>query len=76
MANPKLKKPNSVRLALIQTSASGSPEANLAKAVSAIGQAVKGGAQIICLQELFRSPYFCLTEDQKYFKLAEKIPGP
>jgi N-carbamoylputrescine amidase len=36
----------------------------------------KGGAQIICTQELFRSQYFCQSEDHKYFELAEKIPGP
>lgn len=47
----------------------------MAKVVSAIGQAVKGGAQIICLQELFRSLYFCDEEEHKNFKLAEKIPG-
>ncbi len=34
------------------------------------------GAQIICLQELFRSVYFCQIEDHKYFDLAEEIPGP
>ena len=39
-------------------------------------RAAKQGAQIICTQELFRSEYFCQSEDHKYFKLAETIPGP
>src|SRR5262249_33423203 len=41
-----------------------------------IGEAAKKGAQIVCLQELFRSQYFCQTEDIELFKLAETIPGP
>ena len=36
----------------------------------------KKGAQIVCLQELFRSQYFCQTEDHRHFALAEPIPGP
>ncbi len=76
MATPKSKKNGTVRLALIQTRCTSDPQANLAKTVSAIGQAVKRGAQIVCLQELFRSLYFCQTEENKFFKLAEKIPGP
>jgi N-carbamoylputrescine amidase len=51
-------------------------EANFAKAVAGIRQAASGGAQIICLQELFRSIYFCDVEDHKNFELAEAIPGP
>ena len=41
-----------------------------------ISQAAKDGARIICTQELFCSQYFCQVEDHKYFRLAEKIPGP
>ncbi len=52
------------------------PEANFKKAIARIGEAAKKGAQIICLQELFRSQYFCQTEDIELFKLAETIPGP
>ena len=51
------------------------PELNFKKAVSRIGEAAKKGAQIVCLQELFRSQYFCQTEDTQLFKLAESIPG-
>jgi len=46
------------------------------KAIAGIGSAAKKGAQIVCLQELFRSQYFCQTEDIELFKLAETIPGP
>lgn len=40
------------------------------------GEAVEKGAQVICTQELFRSQYFCQSEDHENFKLAETIPGP
>ncbi|MBS1682112.1 MAG: carbon-nitrogen hydrolase [Bacteroidetes bacterium] len=50
-------------------------EENLAKAISKIREAAKLGAQIVCLQELFTSLYFCDTEDYEHFKLAESIPG-
>jgi len=65
-----------VRVGLIQMACESKPEANLKKAISRIGDAVKKGAQIVCLQELFRSRYFCQTEDIELFKLAETIPGP
>jgi N-carbamoylputrescine amidase len=69
-------KRNTVTVGLIQMSASERPEENLAKARRRIRAAAKKGAQIVCLQELFRSQYFCQTEDQRNFKLAETIPGP
>jgi N-carbamoylputrescine amidase len=65
-----------VTLGLIQMSAGDNPPANLAKATERIETAAKKGAQIVCLQELFRSRYFCQSEDQRHFKLAESIPGP
>ena len=49
---------------------------NLKKAIGRIGDAAKQGAQIVCLQELFLSQYFCQIEDIELFKLAETIPGP
>ena len=55
---------------------SAEPRENLAKALALAGQAAERGAQIICLQELFTSQYFCQVEDHKYFQLAEEIPGP
>jgi N-carbamoylputrescine amidase len=73
---PSKKKRNRVTLGLVQMSAGDNPGANLAKAVARINAAAKKGAQIVCLQELFRSRYFCQSEDQRNFKLAETIPGP
>ena len=52
------------------------PAENLEKALQKTGEAAGLGAQIICLQELFTSQYFCQVEDHKYFQLAEEIPGP
>jgi N-carbamoylputrescine amidase len=49
---------------------------NLDKAVVRIGEAARAGAQIVCLQELFRSQYFCREENAELFDLAEPIPGP
>lgn len=49
---------------------------NLDKAIQGIRKAAAGGAQIVCLQELFTSLYFCDVEDYENFKLAETIPGP
>ncbi|TMA13023.1 MAG: carbon-nitrogen hydrolase [Deltaproteobacteria bacterium] len=65
-----------VTLGLIQMSATEDAKANLDKAVTGISAAAKKGAQIVCLQELFRSRYFPQSEDTEKFKLAEAIPGP
>ena len=69
-------KKDQVTLGLIQMSAGDNLAANLAKAVERVGAAAKKGAQIVCLQELFRSRYFCQSENHKNFQLAEPIPGP
>jgi len=71
-----MKRSRKVKLGLIQTACSANPTENIAKAEAKIREAAKQGAQIICLQELFTSQYFCQSEDHKYFELAEKIPGP
>src|SRR6186713_2801794 len=73
---PVSKNKDIVTLGLVQMSASDDPEANLSKAEARIREAANKGAQIICLQELFRSRYFCQSEDQRCFRLAETIPGP
>ena len=65
-----------VTLGLVQMSCAPDPAVNMAKAVKGVREAARRGAQIICLQELFRSQYFCQTEDHKFFGLAEPIPGP
>ena len=64
-----------VKVGLVQMSCSGSKEENLQKAIAGIKDAAAKGAQIVCLQELFTSLYFCDVEDYENFKLAEKIPG-
>jgi N-carbamoylputrescine amidase len=71
-----LQQPNTVTLGLVQMRCGHEAEANLDKAVAGIRQAAADGAQIVCLQELFRSLYFCQREDAKLFDLAEPIPGP
>lgn len=52
------------------------PQENLKRALEAVREAAKLGANLICLPELFRSLYFCQVEDHAYFQLAEQIPGP
>jgi N-carbamoylputrescine amidase len=73
---PRKKVKERVTLGLIQMSCGEDAPANFNKAVQRIGAAARKGAQIICLQELFRSRYFCQREDARNFKLAETIPGP
>jgi len=65
-----------IKLGLIQTEVSARPAANLKKTLALVERAAKSGAKIICTQELFRSQYFCQSEDHENFQLAEKIPGP
>jgi len=65
-----------VNIGLVQNSCSSDLKDNLRKAVEGVEEAAKQGAQIICLQELFGSTYFCDVEDYENFKLAEAIPGP
>ncbi len=64
------------RVAAIQMQCGTDPQANLEKAVARVREAAEQGAQIICLPELFRSQYFCQSEDHANFELAETIPGP
>lgn len=65
-----------VNIALIQMSCSSNPDENVKKVITEIEKAAKQGAQIICLQELFKSLYFCDVEDYDNFGLAETVPGP
>ena len=64
------------RLGLVQMRCSTDPQENLAKAEQKVREAAARGAQIVCLQELFRSQYFCREERADLFDLAEAIPGP
>src|SRR5213596_4234661 len=63
------------KIALIQMRCVPEPEKNFSRAIEFIREAAKKGAAIVCLPELFRSQYFCQTEDHKNFELAEEIPG-
>ena len=65
-----------VKIALVQMSCSADKAANFQKAKEKIIEAASKGAQIVCLQELFSSLYFCDVEDYDQFKLAEPVPGP
>ncbi|HEX9103233.1 MAG TPA: carbon-nitrogen hydrolase [Polyangia bacterium] len=63
-------------IGLVQMRCGLDPKENLDKAAERVVEAAKEGAQIVCLQELFRSQYFCQKEDAATFDLAEPIPGP
>ena len=65
-----------VNIGIVQMACTAKPKENLDKAIVKIREAASKGAQIICLQELFTSLYFCDVEDYENFKLAEAIPGP
>ena len=66
---------STIKVGLVQMTCTAVKEENLSKAVLKIREAAAKGANIICLQELFTSLYFCDTEDYEHFKLAEAIPG-
>ena len=63
-------------IGILQAACARDPRENTARAVAAIREAARRGAQVVCTQELFRSQYFCQTEDHANFDLAEPIPGP
>ena len=63
-------------IAVVQMPCEETPPANIQRTVSAIEKAAAQGAQVICLQELFNSRYFCSREDASLFSVAEPIPGP
>lgn len=65
-----------VRVGTVQMSCTKDPKENIKKAIEKVREAAAQGAQIVCLQELFTSLYFCDVEDYENFKLAESIPGP
>ncbi len=67
---------STVTLGLLQHACGADPAANLKRTLAAVERAAQAGAQIICTQELFRSQYFCQSEDHAHFALAEPIPGP
>jgi N-carbamoylputrescine amidase len=68
--------PRSFQVGLVQMSMSTVPQENLDKAADLVADAARRGAQVVCLPELYRSPYFCQKEDHALFELAEPVPGP
>jgi N-carbamoylputrescine amidase len=64
-----------MKIGLIQTKVSGNVEENLDKTARLIKQAARKGAEIVCLQELFAHRYFAKTKDDKFFEIAETVPG-
>ena len=74
--SPRAHRDTRFKIGLVQMSCSTDTEENLKKAVAGIREAASKGAEIICLQELFRSQYFCREENAELFDLAETIPGP
>ena len=72
MATPR----HSVIVGLVQMRCTPRPQENLRKGLALAEKAARQGAHIVCLPELFRSLYFCQSEDHRQFALAETIPGP
>jgi len=70
------KQPEPFALGLVQTHCGLDPADNLERTVALIRAAADKGAEVVATQELFRSQYFCQTEDHANFDLAEPIPGP
>ena len=64
------------KVGLVQMAMSAKPEDNVDKAVSRVREAAKLGAEVVCLPEMYRTPYFCQSEDHANFALAETVPGP
>ena len=75
VSKPKKKSDKTVTIALIQTSVSANIAENMTKTVEKIAEAAKKGAQIMCLQELYRTRYFPQQKNQDVKDLAEAIPG-
>jgi N-carbamoylputrescine amidase len=66
----------SFKVGLVQMSMSARPEENTEKAAAKVAEAARAGAEVVCLPEMYRTPYFCQKEDHANFALAETVPGP
>lgn len=64
------------KISLLQFSCTESKIENIQKAESLVEQAAGEGAELIALQELFHTTYFCREIDQRFFEWAEPVPGP
>ena len=69
-------KNKAIKVGLVQMRCGVDPRLNLKTALAGVKSAAAKGARIVCLQELFRTPYFCQSENDDCFALAETIPGP
>lgn len=65
-----------VKIGIVQTSCTADIQLNMKNATRGVERAISNGAQIICLPEMYRTLYFCQTQDYEQFKTAETIPGP
>lgn len=65
-----------VKIGIVQTSCTADTQLNMQNATRGVERAISNGAQIICLPEMYRTLYFCQTQDYQQFKTAETIPGP
>jgi N-carbamoylputrescine amidase len=75
-SSPSSSRDSVVTVGLTQMACVPDFKANLKNQIRLVEEAARGGAKIICTQELFGSQYFCQVEDHRFFKLAETIPGP
>ena len=65
-----------VRAALVQAEWTGDVESMIDKQIGYARQAADEGAQVLCFQEIFSTPYFCAVQEREHFSYAEQMPGP
>ncbi len=65
-----------IKVGIVQQECSGNKTSNIQKSIEEIKKCASMGAELVVLQELHASLYFCQTEDVNLFDLAEPIPGP
>ena len=65
-----------IKVGLIQQSCTGNTAENMDKLKHSIEDVASKGAELVVLQELHNTLYFCQTENTSLFDLAETIPGP
>ena len=77
---PRIIKSGLIQMSLAKTEGEGTieeiKEAMFQKHIPFIEEAGKQGVNILCLQEIFNTPYFCPGQDEKWYRSAESVPGP
>jgi len=77
---PRIIKSGLIQMSLPKTEGEGTieeiKEAMVQKHIALIEEAGNKGVQILCLQEIFNTPYFCPGQDSKWYESAEPVPGP